>query len=52
MDTVGSVVGCLFITMVSRIELEPKMLGEGASPDGAIIRREEAEDGGRSSKGS
>lgn len=52
MDTVGGVVGCLLITTVSGIELEPKTLGEGASPDGAIIRREEAEDGGRSSKGS
>lgn len=49
-DAVGSVGGCFFITMVTRVELEPKMLGEGASTDGVIIRGEEAEDGGRSSK--
>lgn len=49
-DAVGSIGGCLFITMVTMAELEPKMLGEGASPDGVIIREEEAEDGGRSSK--
>lgn len=51
-DAGGSVGGCLLITMVTMAKLEPKMaaLGEGASPDGVIMRGEEAEDGGRSSE--
>lgn len=42
----------MFIAMVTTAELEPRVvvLGEGASPDGVIIRGEEAEDGGRSSE--